>query len=57
MTMTDDERRAMGKLLRELFLMVRELMPVNADNTRRQTEFSARLQSWLDNKPRETDGD
>jgi hypothetical protein len=42
--MTGDERK-MLPLVRELFLIVRELMPTNEANTRRQTEFATRLQA------------
>jgi len=45
-----DERKATGELLRELFLMVRELMPTTQDNTQRQTEFAARLQAYLEGR-------
>ena len=47
--MTDDERK-MVLLLRELFLMARELMPTNEANTRRQTEFATRLQAYLEGR-------
>jgi hypothetical protein len=45
-----DEREAMGEMLRELFLMLRELMPASQDNTQRQTEFAARLQSYFEGR-------
>ena len=45
-----DERKATGEMLRELFLMLRELMPTTQDNTQRQTEFAARLQSYLEGR-------
>jgi hypothetical protein len=45
--MTDDERKLV-LLLRELFLMARELMPTNEATTRRQTEFATRLQNYLE---------
>ena len=32
-----------GKLIWELFLWLREVMPPTADNTRRQTEWAARF--------------
>ena len=47
--MTDDERK-MVLLLRELFLMARELMPTNEANTRWQTEFATRLQAYLEGR-------
>jgi hypothetical protein len=47
--MTDDQRK-MVLLLRDLFLMVRELMPTNEANTKRQTEFGARLQAYLEGR-------
>ena len=47
--MTDDERKLV-LLLRDLFLMARELMPTNEANTRRQTEFVARLQAYLEGR-------
>jgi hypothetical protein len=47
--MTDDDRKLM-LLLRDLFLMVRELMPTNDHNTRRQAEFGARLQAYLEGR-------
>jgi hypothetical protein len=45
-----DERKATGEMLRELFLMVRELMPTSMENTQRQTEFATRLQSYLEGR-------
>ena len=49
--MTDAERRAaMGKLLQELFLMLRSLMPTSKENTQRQTEFAARLQAFIEGR-------
>ena len=47
--MTDDERKLV-LLLRDLFLMARELMPTNEANTRRQTEFATRLQAYLEGR-------
>jgi hypothetical protein len=48
-TMTDGERKAeMGELLRQLFGFVRESMTETKENRQRQSEWSARLQSWLD---------
>jgi hypothetical protein len=47
--MTDDDRKLM-MLMRDLFLMVRELMPTNDRNTRRQTEFGVRLQAYLEGR-------
>jgi hypothetical protein len=47
--MTDDERKLLP-LVRELFLMVRELVPTNEVNTRRQTEFATRLQTYLEGR-------
>jgi hypothetical protein len=45
--MTDDERKLLP-LVRDLFLMVREVMPTNEANTRRQAEFATRLQTYLE---------
>jgi hypothetical protein len=46
----NDERQAIAELLRELFLMLRELMPTTQDNTQRQTEFATRLQAYLEGR-------
>jgi hypothetical protein len=50
-TMTDDERKAkMGELLRQLFGFIREFMTETKENRQRQSEWSALLQSWLDER-------
>lgn len=45
-----NDQRKMGELLRGLFLMLREIMPASAENTRRQTEFAARLQNFIEGR-------
>jgi hypothetical protein len=51
--MTDHDKKLL-ELLRELFVWTRELMPVNAANTKRQTEFGERLRNLIEG--RETNG-
>jgi hypothetical protein len=46
--MTKDYERKMAKLIRDLFLRVRALMPPGEQNTKRQTEFAARLQAYIE---------
>jgi hypothetical protein len=40
--------RKMAELLRDLFLWVRELEPSTPQHTKRQTEFAARLQRFIE---------
>jgi hypothetical protein len=49
MSVTDYERKQLV-LIKELFLWTREVMPVTAENRRRQTEFAARLQALLEGR-------
>jgi hypothetical protein len=47
--MTENEQRKLfAELVRDLFLRVRALMPPSEQNTRRQTEFAARLQAYIE---------
>jgi hypothetical protein len=48
-TMTDDEHTAkLGELLQQLFGFVCESMTATKENMQRQSEWSARLQTYLE---------
>jgi hypothetical protein len=47
--MTDHDKKLLA-LIRDLAQMVRELMPVNERNIRRQTEFGERLRNFLEGR-------
>jgi hypothetical protein len=46
--MTNDQRKLWAELIRGLSVMVRELEPTSSQHTKRQTEFGARLQRFIE---------